>query len=803
MKILYKEARILLLALVSAFILPENAAAQIPKGCADMANFTFKVECRTLIASGISPSTRTCPSYKWSLGNGTYATGQQISYKYPSTGTYTVCLKVVDSCRNCDTIICKTVTISGCAADSTCLLKPDFAFKVDCRNVVFEASSNQIGATYSWSFGDGSSSTDKAVKKSYLKDGTYQVCVTATWKNPITNVVCKETVCKKVTIQCGRKDPCTVSGNFTFKVSPNGMVGFNASSTGGFSYVWDFGDGTKGQGQNPTKQYSKPGAYTVCVTIYGKDPRCFVKICKKVVVEERCNIWGNFSFQSIPGTTGFKFLGTASEKGATFSWSFGDGTGASTKDPQKYFSKPGVYEVCLTIKHPNGRCSVRICKKIIVGAVKTCNNPVSFGWGVDKTNCLKYNFEAPVGNCVKYKWAIGGQLIYSRFTSYTFAKAGTYQVCLYLMDTCNKCDTVICKSVVVTGCDSSAKKCNMGISVVWPSGVKECAASTFQVKYTDNPALGCRKATWTWSDGTAATRDMTASHKFKRGTYNVCVRIIDSCKGCDTTICKSITVTSCCGLKAPDFTYTINCDKISFEGNLQNCGKYVWSLGNGTYANGRLVTGTYVTGKSYTVCLKVADTCNACDTLICKTISVPLCNPCKIESSFVVDSIVKGKVFLTNKSSSNAVYFSWDFGDGTKSTSSKPGSKTYTATGTYKICLTVWDQTKACSATFCKTITISSLRSNASLVLPAEDASQAVKVYPNPAFDKVQVEWGTQAGIKTVEVLDLNGRLLQTVTFNESVNAGTVDLSSCTEGLYLIRVHQNGSSSVHRINHVR
>jgi len=803
MKNLYQGLKLMAIAVFTLLSGPRNGVAQTTKGCADLANFTYKVECRTLIASGISPSTRTCPTYKWSLGNGAYATGQQITYKYASIGTYKVCLRVVDSCRGCDTTICKTITVSGCAADSACTLKPDFAFKVDCRNVVFEASSNQTGTTYSWNFGDGSSSTDKAVKKSYLKDGTYLVCVTATWKNPVTNVVCKETVCKKVTIQCGRKDPCTISGNFTFKSNPNGIVGFNATSTGGVSYVWDFGDGTKGQGQNTTKQYTKPGIYNVCVTIYAKDPRCFVKICRQIKVEMPCNIWGNFTFQNIAGTTGFKFNATSSEKGATYSWSFGDGTGASTKDPAKYFSKPGVYEVCLTIKHPNGRCTTRICKKIIVPAPKGCNIPMSFGWGIDKTNCLKYNFEAPIGNCVKYKWAIGGQLIYNRLTSYTFAKPGTYQICLYLMDTCNKCDTVICKSVVVSGCDSSAKNCTMGIAVSWPNAVKECASSTFQVRYTDQPAIGCRKVIWSWNDGTAATRDMTASHKFKQGTYNVCVRVIDSCKGCDTTICKSITVAPCCGLQAPDFSYTINCDKISFEGKAQNCGMYYWTLGNGTSASGRLVTGTYVTGKSYTICMKVADSCNACDTLICKTITVPLCNPCKIESYFTVDSIVKGKVFLTNRSSSNAVYYKWDFGDATYAYIAKPGSKSYSAVGTYKICLTVWDQNKACSATFCKTITISSLRSNNLTGAAPNLAENNVVVYPNPASDKVFVAWNSDSGVKVVEVLDLNGRLLQTVEFSETAQTGTIDLSAYAEGMYLLRVNQNGATSLHRISHTR
>ncbi|MEY3982912.1 MAG: hypothetical protein RL160_469 [Bacteroidota bacterium] len=803
MKKIY-NATLLWLLTFAANLLPSGALlGQTQKGCAEMANFTFKVECKTLIASGFASNTRTCPQYKWSLGNGTYATGQQISYAYPTTGTYTVCLKVTDSCRSCDTIICKTVEIKGCAKDSSCVLNPDFNFKADCRSVTFEAKSAQSGASYSWSFGNGSSAIGKGVKHAFLKDGTYQVCVTVTWKNPVTNVVCTETVCKKVTIQCGRKEPCNISGNYTFKVNPNGIVGFSANSVNGVSYVWDFGDGTKGQGQNPNKQYKKPGVYNVCVTIYGKDPRCFVKICKKVVVEQRCNIWGNFVFQGIPGTTGFKFTGTASEKGAAFLWSFGDGTGANTKDPQKYFSKPGTYEVCLTIKHPNGRCSVRICKKIIIPAPKGCNIPVSFGWGIDKSNCLKYNFEAPMGNCVKYKWAIGGQFMYSRMTSYTFAKAGTYQVCLYLLDSCNKCDTVICKSIVVPGCDSTKKYCNMGIAVTWPDAVKDCSDASFKVRYTDQNTSGCRKVTWVWGDGTAPVRDMSALHKFKKGTYNVCVRIVDSCNNCDTTICKTITVGACCNLVAPDFTYTINCDKITFEGKSQTCGLYGWTLGNGTSAGGRLVTATYTTGKSYTVCMKVLDTCNACDTMICKTIQVPACNPCKIEAYFVVDSIVKGKVFLTNKSSTNAVSYKWDFGDATYSYVAKPGSKSYSSVGTYKICLTVWDQAKACSATFCKTITISSLRSgnnggSAPDVVPAD-----VHVFPNPAFDQLQIEWSSDYGQKMVEVMDMNGRVLQTRTFLESAMLSTVDLSTCAEGVYLIRVHQNGNTSTHRINHLR
>jgi hypothetical protein len=78
-----------------------------------------------------------------------------------------------------------------------------------------------------------------------------------------------------------------------------------------------------------------------------------------------------------------------------------------------------------------------------------------------------------------------------------------------------------------------------------------------------------------------------------------------------------------------------------------------------------------------------------------------------------------------------------------------------------------------------------------------------VKVFPNPAFDLLQIEWSSGSGQKMVEVMDVNGRVLQTLTFMESSVTSTVDLSTCAEGIYLVRVHQNGNSSTHRINHLR
>lgn len=796
---LTRSIGIWLVLMLTAF-LPEKAGAQQQlKGCAGMANFEFKVECNTLIAWGKSTTQRTCPKYNWSFGNGTGGQGQQISYKYAQTGTYTVCLRVVDSCLGCDTTICKKVEIKGCN-NTACQLKPDFSFKVDCRNVAFEASSNLSNTTYSWTFGDGGSATTKAVKRGYLKDGEYTVCLTATWVDPTTQKVCKETVCKKVVIRCQQREPCTIKGDFSFKQN-GGTLGFSATSNHGQRYIWDFGDGTSKSGQHQQHSYKKPGTYTVCVTIYSKDPRCFVKICKKVIVKEPCRLSGGFYFMPISGNPNtLKFMGHATAKNATYTWSFGDGTSGTGKTPQKTYSRPGTYQVCVTIRAE--KCEVKICRKVIVpGQTNGCQIPKEFGYTISNSNCLSYTFEAPLRNCVKYQWTLGGHTLNTRLAQFTFAKAGTYQVCLKVVDSCNKCDTIICKTIEVKPC---AQKCEMGIAVSWPSSLNDCTDGSFSVRYTDQPGIGCRKVVWNWGDNTNATHNMNATHRFKKGTYKVCVKITDSCKGCDTTLCKEYVVSGCtskCGLSNVNFTYQISCDKIYFTANNQNCAAYSWSFGNGTSGNGKTQYSTYVTGKSYNVCLKVTDTCNKCDTIVCKTIQVPACNPCQISAMFSVDSIVKGRVYLTNKSSSNAVWYSWSFGDSTSSSDKTP-KKTYNSVGTYKICLKVWDQNKNCSAEYCTTIKISSLR-NGSLPALQQGESGEVKVYPNPASNLLQIDWSNTNENGQLELLDINGRQLINRSIPSGEQSSIISVDNLPEGLYMLRLQRGNLIKLERVQIAR
>src|SRR5207237_10672137 len=91
-------------------------------------------------------------SWSWSFGDGGTSTEQNPIYTYAEPGDYQVCLVALNDCSSDS--LCQEVTI-------VCVVPvPGFSYFVDSLTVAFTDLS--IGATsWSWSFGDGGTSTDE------------------------------------------------------------------------------------------------------------------------------------------------------------------------------------------------------------------------------------------------------------------------------------------------------------------------------------------------------------------------------------------------------------------------------------------------------------------------------------------------------------------------------------------------------------------------------------------------------------------------------------------------------------------
>src|SRR5688572_20111594 len=118
--------------------------------------------------------------------------------------------------------------------------------------------------TYLWNFGDGNTSTAANPVHNYTTGGPFTVTLTATSNNGCLD----DTVRTIATIYAQPDAAFTVD---SVESCYGGIFNFTDQSTAANSTVtqwfWNFGDATVSTQQNPTKQYTALGAYTVKVYI--------------------------------------------------------------------------------------------------------------------------------------------------------------------------------------------------------------------------------------------------------------------------------------------------------------------------------------------------------------------------------------------------------------------------------------------------------------------------------------------------------------------------------------------------------
>ncbi len=115
--------------------------------------------------------------------------------------------------------------------------------------------------SYSWNFGNGTSSTDVNPEAFYTQSGTYTVILTA-----IDGLGNSDVYSESVTVSVSAKPVA----NFTTTspaILPNTTVYFTNNSLNASTYTWDFGDaGNTSNDINPWYTYPGMGTYTVSLT---------------------------------------------------------------------------------------------------------------------------------------------------------------------------------------------------------------------------------------------------------------------------------------------------------------------------------------------------------------------------------------------------------------------------------------------------------------------------------------------------------------------------------------------------------
>jgi len=575
------------------------------------------------ITVGLNISNYPCVQEFWSLAGGSYTKATSTSYTVTKNGVYNICMKLYDTCLKCDTLICKEIKVDGIKSCNV-----DFMAEITKDGVKFKPMFACNGkAVYSWKFGNGtfSNNADPSVK---FAKGTYEVCLTAkcyTYDQINKRYdSCEAKICKKIVVKA---NPCELKGDFYFKVGDKNMITFvGYANEQNLLYYWTI-DNMERKGRD-FSLYLTPGTHKVCMTIYNPKTGCKTTVCKTIEIPQpklECKV----DFTAEITKDGVKFKPNFPCNGtATFYWKFGNGTFSNNFDPFVKYVK-GKYEVCLYAKckvynkdkKAYDSCETKICKTIVVKE-NPCDLKGEFSFKIGANNLVTFVASANQQNLL-YEWTINGITKKGRDFSMTL-KPGTHKVCVTIYNPKTNCKITICKTITINNEERCILPKGWGSSNI-------CTTFNFEgFKAVDGKGTiinnPCHQYSWDFGDKTTATGRLIKHIYAKPGTYKVCMRVVDTCLKCDTSICREIVVKACCNSQInAEFT-----DSIKLGGTVKFVNKstggvyFKWLFGDNTSSSDKNISHTYAVAGSYKVCLIAYDSSKNCIDTFCKTIQVTI-----------------------------------------------------------------------------------------------------------------------------------------------------------------------------------
>jgi len=645
-------------------------------------------------------------AYIWDFGDGTSFKQKDAEHTYPTAGSYTATLTVIDGnlAETKDTVIIAvgqtanqppTATISANPMSGTVPLQ-----------VGFSGSGSDPDGTivsYSWAFGDGTSSTQQVTTHTYQSAGTYAARLTVTDNGGATG---SATVTITVSTPSNRPPTATASANPTSGVAPL-VVSFTGSGSDPdgtiASYAWTFGDGTTSSVRNPSHTYSSAGNYTATLTVTDNNGAAGSATVNITVATNRApSVTVAATPMSGRAPLAVSFTGSATDPDGTiasYSWTFGDGGTSTLQNPSHTYQSAGNYTATLTVTDNLG---ARGTATVGIVVSPPANQPPTASASANPTSGaapLAVSFTGsgsdPDGTIASYAWSFGDATTSSlQNPSHTYQSAGNYAATLTVTDNAGATGTASVAITVGTNRPPTATA-----SATPTTGTAPLAVS-FTGSATDTDGTIASYA-WTFGDGTTSTQQ-NVSHTYQTaGTYTATMTATDNA-GARGSASVTITVNPPAN-RPPTASASANPISgaapltVSFTGSGSDpdgtIASYAWTFGDATTSLLQNPSHTYQSAETYTATLTVTDNSGATGTASV-TITVRVNQaPTATASATPTSGPAPLAVSFTGTgtdSDGTITSYAWAFGDGGTSTLQNP-SRTYQTAGSYTATLTVTD----------------------------------------------------------------------------------------------------------------
>lgn len=578
--------------------------------------------------------------YWFNFGDGNQIYGQSatVTHIYSFPGTYYACVTVTDSGNGgCTNTSCQWITVTSTICDIT----PQFTYmNMGGGNVMFtDATIDNGGGTitgWSWSFGDGGTSTLQNPSHNYASYNTYGVMLTVYNSNG-----CTDTIYNNVIVQ--NTGGCNFYASTTTTPSScalcNGTL--TATMTGGtapYTFLWGNGATT----QTITGLCS--GYYDLTVSdamgcVFDNVGTVFnTTITATITVDTSSSNGIVILYGSVTGGTG----------PYAYSWYIPGGNPTYSTTPITTVQYPypsSNMTVCLTVYDANN-CYDSTCYYFSIGGGATnCSGFNSAVTGSQLSATTWNLYSTAVGGTAPYtySWIINGGTSTCGYNQSiacaSYSAPGTYIACCTITD--------------ANGCVST----NCFTMVVLPLS---CMANFYLYSYNDstyiyNNSQAGINATYYWDfgDGTNSTNGTLQSyfshHYAVAGNYTICLYISDVANNCYDTLCQSIYA---CSLSATA-TYNLTGNIVSLQGTITgNYTSFGWYLSSGMNTTSLTVSDTLPTSGMYYYTFWAIDSATGC--YDSTSISVT--------TNFITNNFLSGIVF--NDANGNGIQDSGEPGIG-------------------------------------------------------------------------------------------------------------------------------------------
>ncbi len=352
-------------------------------------------------------------SFFWNFGDGVTSTDQNPNHLYTQNGTFTLTLTVKDLLGNQNSTT-KTVVVNDTLPVSSFTFNPSTGISEGTTTVNFNSSLSSAydsPLTLFWDFGDGTNSTNPNPTKIYNSNDTYTVTLTVTDSD--SSQAQSQQVVTVDDLGPTASFVSTPTSNIFENTTQVNFTDQSSSSPDTIStYLWDFGDSTTSNLQNPTHTFVSSGVFIASLVVTDSDGSPSTPFTENITVLDKSPTAEAGSNQVVDEGSLVFFDGSASTSNpdsiTSYFWDFGDGSNSTGALVNHTYTQNNTYTVTLTVidsdSSPNSD-SLQITVQDKSPSVDFTFNPANPG--EDQLITFLDNSISVVDNKTSYLWAFG------------------------------------------------------------------------------------------------------------------------------------------------------------------------------------------------------------------------------------------------------------------------------------------------------------------------------------------------------------------------------------------------------------